>query len=113
MEGEPEESQIESAPAAGDAGAKRLRFVRWSYTWVRVVVVVGVLVTAGLALTSAELASSNEQHLLKLRSREVASVFTSVLPNIETPMGSAAALANITGANPAKFTQATRLSWAR
>jgi hypothetical protein len=105
VEGEPDESQTESAPEAGDAGAKRLRFVRWSYTWVRVVVVVGVLVTAGLALTSAELASSNEQHLLKLRSREVASVFTSVLPNIETPMGSAAALANITGANPAKFTQ--------
>ena len=105
MEGEPEESQTESAPAAGDAGAKRLRFVRWSYTWVRVVVVVGVLVTAGLALISAELASSNEQHLLKLRSKEVASVFTSVLPDIETPMGSALALANITGANPAKFTQ--------
>jgi hypothetical protein len=102
-----EESQIESAPAddAGDAGLRRLRFVRWTYGWVWVVIVVGALVTAGLALTSAQLASSNEQHLLKLRSKEVASVFTSVLPNIETPMGSALALANITGANPAKFTQ--------
>jgi hypothetical protein len=102
-----EESQNESAPAdgAGDAGFRRLRFVRWNYGWVWVVIVVGALVTAGLGLTSAELASSNEQHLLKLRSKEVASVYTSVLPNIETPMGSALALANITGANPAKVTQ--------
>jgi Stage II sporulation protein E (SpoIIE) len=102
-----EERPPESAPlrhAAEDAG-KRLRFVRWSYTWVWVVVIVGVLVTAGLALVSAELAASNERHLLKLRSKEVASVFTSALPDIETPLGAAVALANITGADPAKFTQ--------
>lgn len=105
VEGQPEESQTDSTPEAGEDGAKRLWFVRWSYTWVRVVLVVGVLVTAGLALASAELASSNEQHLLKLRSKEVASVFTSALPDIETPLGAAVALANITGADPAKFTQ--------
>lgn len=107
MEDGTEESQIESAPVdgAGDAASRRPRFVRWNYGWVWVVVIVGVLVTASLALVSAQLASSNEQHLLKLRSKEVASVFTSVLPDIETPMGSALALANITDANPAKVTQ--------
>jgi Stage II sporulation protein E (SpoIIE) len=102
-----EERQLDSAPqeAVREAEARRLRFVRWSFRWVWVVVIVGVLVTAGLALVSAELASSNEQHLLKLRSKEVASVFTQALPDIQTPLGAAVALANVTGADPAKFKQ--------
>jgi hypothetical protein len=70
-----------------------------------VVVVVGALVTAGLAVLSAVLAASNERHLLRLRSKDVASLFTSALPDIETPLGAAVALANITGGNPAQFTQ--------
>jgi hypothetical protein len=84
---------------------KRLWFVRWSYSWVWIVIVIGVLVTSSLAFVSARLASSNEQHLLGLRSKQVAAAFTSVLPEVETPLGAAVALANITGANPAKFTQ--------
>ncbi|HEX3618552.1 MAG TPA: PP2C family protein-serine/threonine phosphatase [Solirubrobacteraceae bacterium] len=110
MEDGTEESQIENAPAtgAGEAGPRRLWFVRWTYGWVWIVLIVGALVTASLALVSADLASSNEQHLLGLRSKEVASVFTSALPDIETPLASAAALANLTGANPAKFTQFAR-----
>ncbi len=87
----------------GTSTSPRPRFVRWSFGWVTVVVVVGVLVTAGLAILSAELSSSNEQHLLDLRSKEVASTLTSVLPDIQTPLGAAAALADITGANPSKF----------
>jgi hypothetical protein len=107
---ETEEAQERRTPTpptarADDVVAKRLRFVRWTYGWVWVVVVVGVLVTAGLALVSAELASSNEQHLLRLRSKEVASVFTSALPDLQTPLGAAVTLANITGADPAQFTQ--------
>lgn len=93
------------AGRAGDASLKRLWFVRWSYGWVWLVVVIGVLVTTGLALLSAELASSNEQHLLKLRDKEVASVFTGALPNIETPLSGAVALADITGADPVKVSQ--------
>jgi hypothetical protein len=84
---------------------KRLWFVHWSYSWVWIVIFIGVLVTTSLALVSARLASSNEQHLLGLRSKQVAAVFTSALPEVETPLGAAVALANITGANPAKFTQ--------
>ena len=67
--------------------------------------VVGVLVTAGLTIVSAELASSNEQHLLNLRSKEVASALTSALPDVQTPLGAAVALADITGANASKFTR--------
>jgi hypothetical protein len=81
----------------------RPRFVRWSFSWVTVVVVVGVVVTAGLAVISAELASSNEQHLLDLRSKEVASALTSALPNVQTPLGASVALADIGGANASKF----------
>jgi hypothetical protein len=79
--------------------------VRWSYRWVWVVVVIGILVTSGLALVSAELASSNESHLLKLRSKEVGSVLTSALPDIQTPLGAAVALADITGADKPKFSE--------
>jgi hypothetical protein len=69
------------------------------------VLLVGILVTAGLALVSAELAASNERHLLKLRSKEVGSTLTSVLPDVQTPLGAALALADITGADKAKFSQ--------
>jgi hypothetical protein len=79
--------------------------VRWTYGWVWMVVAIGVLVTSGLGLLSAELASSNEQQQLQLRSKEVASLFTAALPDIQTPLGAAVALANITGADPSKFTQ--------
>jgi hypothetical protein len=107
VEGGTDELQPGGAPAgrADGASAKRLRFVRWSYGWVWMVIVVGVLVTSGLGLVSARLASSNEQHLLGLRSKEVASAFTSVLPDIETPLSGAVALADITGADPAKVSQ--------
>ena len=97
------QAESEHPDRAGAAGAKPLRFVRWSYRWVWVVVVVGVLVTAGLALASAELASSNEQHLLTLRSKEVGSALTSALPDTQTPLGAAVALADLTGADRARF----------
>ncbi|HEX3802147.1 MAG TPA: PP2C family protein-serine/threonine phosphatase [Solirubrobacteraceae bacterium] len=97
---EPDEPEAERAETPV---ASRPRFVRWTYGWVTVVVVVGVLVTAGLALISAELASSNEQHLLDLRSKEVASALTSALPDTQTPLGATVALADIDGANASKF----------
>ncbi|MDE3130676.1 MAG: hypothetical protein KGL16_05940, partial [Acidobacteriota bacterium] len=107
MEEGAEQRQTTRVPATpgGSAEARRQRFARWSYGWVSAVVVVGVLVTAALALVSARLASSNERHLLRLRSKEVASVFTAALPSIQTPLGAALALANLTHADPAKFTQ--------
>ncbi len=97
-------ASAQSARAVG-AGANRRAFVPRSYRWVQVVAVVGVLVTAGLAVVSAELASSNENHLLKLRSKEVGSALTSALPSIQTPLGAAVALADITSGDKAKFSQ--------
>ena len=71
--------------------------------WVAVVAVTGALVTAGLAVMFALLAASNERHLLEVRSREVASALTSSLPGVQTPLGAAVALADLTGADPARF----------
>lgn len=107
MEAEIEERQPERAPTARavEVASTHVRFVRWSYRWVWVVVVVGVLVTAGLALVSAELASSNETHLLKLRSKEVGAALTSALPDVETPLGAVVALADTTGGARSKFAQ--------
>lgn len=107
MEGATEERGPDSVQAtrAEDAAAKRLRFVHWSYRWVWVVVLVGVLVTAGLSVASAELSSSNENHLLKLRAKEVGAQLTSALPDIQTPLGAAVALADITDADRAKFSE--------
>lgn len=103
MGGIEEQPDLTAAKHASEPDARRLRLVRWSYMWLWIVIAVGAIVTAGLALASAELASSNEQHLLQLRSKEVASAFTSALPDIQTPLGAAAALANLTGADHAKF----------
>jgi hypothetical protein len=107
VEDKAEQHQPDSAhdPRVRGAGATSLRFAHSSYRWVWVVLLVGALVTAGLALVSAELASSNEHHLLKLRSKEVGSELTSALPDVQTPLGAAVALADITGGDQAKFSE--------
>jgi hypothetical protein len=68
-----------------------------------IVLAVGAMATGCLAVVSARLAASNEHHLLTLRSKEVASALTSALPDIQTPLGAAVALANTTNGNAAKF----------
>jgi serine phosphatase RsbU (regulator of sigma subunit) len=63
----------------------------------------GLVVTAAFALTALGLYDQNETHLLRLRAREVGSVLTAVVPSIQTPLASAAALANATGGDAQKF----------
>jgi serine phosphatase RsbU (regulator of sigma subunit) len=63
----------------------------------------GLLVTAALALTSLGLYDHNENHLLRLRAREVGSVLTAVVPSIQTPLASAAELADATGGSSQRF----------
>jgi hypothetical protein len=69
------------------------------------VLLVGLLVTAALAVVSALLNRSNERHLLSLRAKEVASLLTEALPATETPLGAAVALADGTNGNRTKFMQ--------
>jgi serine phosphatase RsbU (regulator of sigma subunit) len=67
------------------------------------VVVVGVLITAGLSLGARSVHNSNENRLLRQRAREVAAVAAAAIPNVQTPLASAAALAQATNGNRAAF----------
>jgi serine phosphatase RsbU (regulator of sigma subunit) len=63
----------------------------------------GLLVTAAFAVISLRLYDRNEDRLLHLRAREVGSVLTAVVPSIQTPLASAAELADATGGDAARF----------
>ncbi len=68
-----------------------------------VALVLGLLVTAALAVTTALLHDHNERRLLRLRARELSLVLTAVVPSIQTPLASAAELADATHGNAQKF----------
>jgi serine phosphatase RsbU (regulator of sigma subunit) len=65
--------------------------------------VVGLVVTAAFALTSLALYNRNETRLLNLRVRELGSVLSAAVTSIQTPLASAAELADATGGSPQKF----------
>jgi serine phosphatase RsbU (regulator of sigma subunit) len=64
---------------------------------------VGLAVTAALALTSLRVYDRNESRLLGLRARELGLVLTAAVPSIQTPLASAAELADATGGDPQRF----------
>jgi serine phosphatase RsbU (regulator of sigma subunit) len=63
----------------------------------------GLVVTAALALTSLAVYNRNERRLLNLRVRELDLVLAATAPAVQTPLASAAELANATGGSPQKF----------
>jgi serine phosphatase RsbU (regulator of sigma subunit) len=65
--------------------------------------VIGLVVTAALALTSLAVYNRNEHRLLNLRVRELDLVLAATAPSVQTPLASAAELANATGGSPQKF----------
>jgi serine phosphatase RsbU (regulator of sigma subunit) len=67
------------------------------------VVLVGVLITAGLSLGAYSLHNSNEDRLLEQRVREVGVVAAAAIPPLETPLASAAVLAESTDGNASAF----------
>ena len=64
---------------------------------------VGLLITAALALTSLAVYNKNEDRLLHLRVRELNLVLAATAPSVQTPLASAAELASATGGNTQKF----------
>jgi serine phosphatase RsbU (regulator of sigma subunit) len=88
-----------SAGAAPDRGARGRR----AYTLAVVVALVGMLVSGALTLVSQTQYTSNEKRLLALRSKELVDVLTLAVPNTESPLSSAAALAEATNGDPRKF----------
>jgi serine phosphatase RsbU (regulator of sigma subunit) len=65
--------------------------------------VVGLLVSGALALVSHSQYVSNEKRLLSLRVRDANALVAGILPSIQTPLASAAELADATNGNVAKF----------
>jgi serine phosphatase RsbU (regulator of sigma subunit) len=76
---------------------------RWPY-WPAVgVAVLGIVVTGVLVWLAAATYNSNENRLLKLRVRDAGALIQELLPSVQTPLASAAALADATGGDVAKF----------
>ena len=89
-----------------DAGAsRRTRAIpRGRAPWLAAAVLVSVLVVAlALAWTARSLYQHNERRLLNLRARELRLVLAGAVPSIQTPLSSAAALADATNGDPEKF----------
>ncbi len=92
-------SDADRAPSAGakPAGTRAL-------IWLPVAtLIVGLVITAVLALVSQLQYSSNEKRLLKLRVRDAAALVAESLPSIQTPLASTAELADATDGNVQKF----------
>lgn len=88
----------------GEASSPRRSGRReWPFRSVIAVVAVGLLVTAGLIVVSSILYHNNENRLLKLRTRDIASVLIATLPSIQTSVASAAAFAEATNGDARKF----------
>ena len=92
------EGEHETTPASADAQGGR-----WPF-WLPVgVLLVGLVVTGVLVWISASTYSNNEKRLLNLRVRDAGALFSGAFANIQTPLASAAALADATNGDVTKF----------
>jgi serine phosphatase RsbU (regulator of sigma subunit) len=75
----------------------------WRHSSVLLVLVVGLVITIALSLGARSVHDSNEDRLLRQRAREVAAVAAAAIPNVQTPLSSAAVIADATKGNVAAF----------
>lgn len=75
----------------------------WPFWSAVAVAVVGLLVTGGLIVVSSILYHNNENRLLRLRTRDIGTVLTAAVPNIQTSVASTATFAEATNGNQGKF----------
>jgi serine phosphatase RsbU (regulator of sigma subunit) len=69
------------------------------------VLLIGLLITATLSIGAQSLHNSNERRLLHQRVREAAAVLTAAVPDVETPLATAAVLAAATDGASTPFHQ--------
>ena len=85
------------------SGRASARGDRWPF-WLPVgVLLVGLVLTGVLVWLSASNYSSNEKRLLNLRVRDAGALVAEALPSVQTPLASAAALADATNGDVSKF----------
>ncbi|HUA47213.1 MAG TPA: PP2C family protein-serine/threonine phosphatase [Solirubrobacteraceae bacterium] len=92
--------------AGGDPGDERPAAVargRWPYWPALGVAVLGLAITGVLVILAASTYTSNENRLLKLRVSDAGALIAEALPSVQTPLASAAALADATGGSVQKF----------
>jgi serine phosphatase RsbU (regulator of sigma subunit) len=94
-EGEPETTSARDAARSG----------RWPFWLPIAVLLVGLVITGVLVWISASTYQNNEKRLLNLRVRDAGALVAEALPSIQTPLASAAALADATHGDVAKFKQ--------
>ena len=80
---------------------------RWPYSLPVGVLFVGLILTGVLVWISASTYSSNERRLLNLRVRDAGALFAGAFASIQTPLASAAALADATSGDVGKFMEFT------
>jgi serine phosphatase RsbU (regulator of sigma subunit) len=94
------------ATAEGDLGNERPSAGangRWAYWPALAVAVVGLVITGVLVALAASTYSSTENRLLKLRVDDAGALIAEALPGVQTPLASAAALADATGGDLQRF----------
>jgi serine phosphatase RsbU (regulator of sigma subunit) len=69
------------------------------------VLVVGLLITAAVTWTAWTLNAKTESRLLRVQTEQAGDVLTAAVPNTETPLATAAQIAEVTGGSPIAFTQ--------
>jgi serine phosphatase RsbU (regulator of sigma subunit) len=77
--------------------------LRQPYAQPAVALIVGLLVTAALAVVSQGQYVNNEKQLLRLRVRDAGALLSEAVPSSQTPLASTAELADATGGNAQKF----------
>jgi serine phosphatase RsbU (regulator of sigma subunit) len=92
----------ERAPRGASRSREPTR-TRRAYTLAVVVGLVGILVSGTLTLVSHAQYTSNEDRLLDLRIKELGAVLTEAVPNTQSPLSSAVALAEATNGDGPKF----------
>jgi hypothetical protein len=92
------DGENESTTGRGSAGA-----ARWPFLLPAGVFLVGLVITGVLVWLSASSYSSNEKRLLNLRVRDAGALVAEALPSVQTPLASAAALADATDGDVSKF----------
>jgi serine phosphatase RsbU (regulator of sigma subunit) len=95
---------IEQHPGDGGIGAARPSGPDRSRGVTILVVVIGLLITAAATWTAWTLNDKTESRLLHVQTAQAGDVLTASVPNTQTPLATAAQIAEVTGGSPSAFT---------